>query len=76
MNTRQMFAVFSVILLGTVAACINEEQNPLSSPNSISPNSVSVEMGFTQGSEGSWTYENLGEYSAFTLHWREVADAS
>ena len=79
MKPGKKTVLYAVLLLATAAACISESDNPLIIPNAISPNSVTVETGYTPGPpyEGPGSINPyLGEYSAFTLHWGAVENAS
>lgn len=71
---KHIVALIAVVLLASVAACINDTRNPVT-PTSITHGDLLVDTGFTIGPPGNWQYDNLGEYSAFTLHWSEVENA-
>lgn len=71
---KKYFATAAIVLLAFAAACISDSVNPVT-PTSISQGALIVNTGYTTGSEGFWQYDNLGEYSAFTLHWSPVEDA-
>ena len=73
MNKR-IIILLAVVLLASTAACLSDSENPVT-PTSITNGDLLVDTGFTTGSEGIWLYDNLGEYSAFTLRWSEVEDA-
>jgi ferredoxin len=79
MKKGNRLVLTAIILLAAAGACISEADNPLLTPNAISANAVIVETGYTQGQPYSGPGSispYLGEYSAFTLHWSEVADAA
>ena len=65
-----------VLLIAAGAACISQAEHPLLPPSAVGSTALIVETGFTEGSEGLYPGQNLGEYSAFSLSWSEVPDAA
>jgi ferredoxin len=63
-----------VVVLASIAACLSESASP-AGPQNIVQSSLVVDTGYTVGSPGLWLYDNLGEYSSFTLRWSEVNNA-
>jgi ferredoxin len=76
MNARKLTMLAPLILAAAFAACLSEDSHPIVPPTGLSAGMLLVDTGFTQGSPGIWLYDNLGEYSAFTLRWSEVENAS
>lgn len=77
-DMRSIIAISAVLLAVTAAltGCLPEPDNPMDPPDSVSSGALLVDTGYTKGSDGLWIYDNLGEYSAFTLHWEEVDNAA
>lgn len=75
MKLKNLAILAAVVTLASVAACITEEDNPLVPPASVASGALLVDTGYTQGSEGTWLWDNLGEYSAFTMRWEPVENA-
>lgn len=76
MKANQRYILIAVLVIASVAACISEAENPLIPPSAVNSGTLLVDTGYTQGSEGLWIYDNLGEYSAFTMHWEPVENAA
>jgi len=71
---KKVVPIALVVIFASIAACLSETESPVA-PQSIAQGSLLVDTGFTVGSPGFWLYDNLGEYSSFTLRWSEVSDA-
>lgn len=75
MKKGNRLVLTAIILLAAAGACISEADNPLIPPTGISSNALTVQLGYTEGSEGIWQYDRTGEYSAFTMQWSPVENA-
>ncbi len=71
---KHIIGLMVAVLFVSAVACLSDSENPVI-PTSITSGDLLVDTGFTLGSEGLYLYDNLGEYSAFTLRWDEVEDA-
>jgi ferredoxin len=71
---KSIIPIALVVIFASIAACLSESESPVA-PQSIAQGSLLVDTGFTVGSPGLWLYDNLGEYSSFTLRWSEVNNA-
>lgn len=73
--TKQIFIVLTVVIIAAGAACLQETENPIA-PLAISSNALIVDTGYTIGTDDPAQGYVLGEFSAFTMHWNEVNNAS
>ena len=72
---KQVFIILGIIVLAAGAACLQETENPIG-PVAIGSNALTVDTGYTVGAvDPVWGYMT-GEFSAFTMRWTEVQNAT
>ena len=72
---KQVFIILGIVIIAAGMACLQESENPIG-PVGIGSNALTVDTGYTVGAvDPVWGYMT-GEFSAFTMRWTEVQNAT